>query len=230
MVVRWSVLTADNPGVPKAICLRDSSTASIRITSFPTAFTADNRTIPASASRVARSAAVVLPRAAGVLPPVVKVPFLAFDPDNPRYVAGGSYLGTIEFIDTKNNAGTNVMAAPIQYLGRDAKDMKYRYTWNAPIICSQHDPRVFYHGAQVLLRTDDLGKHWTEVSPDLTRNEKNKQGKMGVPYTNEAVGAENYGTLAYIAESPQEAGVIWTGSDDGLVYLSPVTTVKHGPM
>ena len=146
--------------------------------------------------------------------------FLAFDPNNPRYVAGGSYLGTIEFIDTKNNAGTNVMAAPIQYLGRDAKDMKYRYTWNAPIICSQHDPRVFYHGAQVLLRTDDLGKHWTEVSPDLTRNEKSKQGKMGVPYTNEAVGAENYGTLAYIAESAQEAGVIWTGSDDGLVYLT----------
>lgn len=150
--------------------------------------------------------------------------FLAFNPDDPRYVAGGSYLGTIEFLDTKNNAGTNVMAAPIQYLGRDAKDMKYRYAWNAPIICSKHDPRVFYHGAQVLLRTDDLGKHWTEVSPDLTRNDKSKQGKMGVPYTNEAVGAENYGTLAYVAESPTEAGVIWTGSDDGLVHI----TRDHG--
>ncbi|MBN8666190.1 MAG: hypothetical protein J0M30_01725 [Chitinophagales bacterium] len=146
--------------------------------------------------------------------------FLAFNPDDPRYVAGGSYLGTIEFLDTKTNAGTNVMAAPIQYLGRDAKDMKYRYAWNAPIICSKHDPRVFYHGAQVLLRTDDLGKHWTEVSPDLTRNDKSKQGKMGVPYTNEAVGAENYGTLAYVAESASEAGVIWTGSDDGLVHIT----------
>ncbi len=146
--------------------------------------------------------------------------FLAFNPDDPRYVAGGSYLGTIEFLDTKSNAGTNVMAAPIQYLGRDAKDMKYRYAWNAPIICSKHDPHVFYHGAQVLLRTDDLGKHWTEVSPDLTRNDKTKQGKMGVPYTNEAVGAENYGTLAYVAESATEAGVIWTGSDDGLVHIT----------
>lgn len=150
--------------------------------------------------------------------------FLAFNPDDPRYVAGGSYLGTIEFLDTKNNAGTNVMAAPIQYLGRDAKDMKYRYAWNAPIICSKHNPNVFYHGAQVLLRTDDLGKHWTEVSPDLTRNDKSKQGKMGVPYTNEAVGAENYGTLAYVAESPTEPGVIWTGSDDGLVHI----TRDHG--
>jgi hypothetical protein len=65
-----------------------------------------------------------------------------------------------------------------------------------------------------------MGKHWTEVSPDLTRNDKSKQGKMGVPYTNEAVGAENYGTLAYISESALEAGVIWTGSDDGLVYIT----------
>ena len=65
-----------------------------------------------------------------------------------------------------------------------------------------------------------MGKTWTEASPDLTRNEKEKQGKGGGPYTNEAVGAENYGTLTYIAESPQEKGVIWTGSDDGYVQLT----------
>jgi photosystem II stability/assembly factor-like uncharacterized protein len=146
--------------------------------------------------------------------------FLAFDPDNPRYVMGGSYQGTIEVLDTKAFAGTNVMAAPIQYLGRDAKDMKYRYNWNAPIIWSKHEPGAFYHGAQVLLKTADMGKTWKEVSPDLTRNEKEKQGKPGVPYTNEAVGAENYGTLAYVLESPQEKGVIWTGSDDGFVYIT----------
>jgi len=65
-----------------------------------------------------------------------------------------------------------------------------------------------------------MGRSWKEVSPDLTRNEKEKQGKGGGPYTNEAVGAENYGTLAYIMESPHEKGVIYTGSDDGLVYLT----------
>ena len=112
------------------------------------------------------------------------------------------------------------MPAPIQYLGMDAKDMKYRYNWNAPIIWSRHEPNTFYHGAQVLLKTTDLGKTWKEVSPDLTRNEKEKQGTPGVPYTNEAVGAENYGTLAYVVESPHEKGVIWTGSDDGLVQLT----------
>jgi photosystem II stability/assembly factor-like uncharacterized protein len=146
--------------------------------------------------------------------------FLAFNPDDPRYVLGGSYQGTIEVLDTKAQAATNIMAAPIQYLGRDAKDIRYRFNWNAPIIWSKHEPNTFYHGSQYVLRTSDMGKTWTEISPDLTRNEKEKQGKGGGPYTNEAVGAENYGTLTYILESPQEKGVIWTGSDDGLVYLT----------
>ena len=146
--------------------------------------------------------------------------FLAFNPDEPQLVLGGSYQGTIEVLDTKAKASTNIMAAPIQYLGRDAKDIKYRFNWNAPIIWSKHEPKVFYHGSQYLLRTADLGKTWAEASPDLTRNEKEKQGRPGVPFTNEAVGAENYGTLSYIIESPHEKGVIYTGSDDGLVYLT----------
>jgi photosystem II stability/assembly factor-like uncharacterized protein len=146
--------------------------------------------------------------------------FLAFDPNDPRYVMGGSYQGTIEVLDTKAKASTNVMAAPIQYLGMDAKDIKYRFNWNAPIIWSRYEPNTYYHGAQVVLKTSDTGKTWKEISPDLTRNEKEKQGKGGGPYTNEAVGAENYGTLSYIAESPHEKGVIWTGSDDGFVYIT----------
>ena len=146
--------------------------------------------------------------------------FLAFNPDDPQLVLGGSYQGTIEVFDTKAKATTNIMAAPIQYLGRDAKDIKYRFNWNAPIIWSKHEPNTFYHGSQYLLRTTDMGKTWTEASPDLTRNEKEKQGRPGVPFTNEAVGAENYGTLTYIMESPHEKGVIYTGSDDGLVYLT----------
>ncbi|MBX2895866.1 MAG: glycosyl hydrolase [Cyclobacteriaceae bacterium] len=146
--------------------------------------------------------------------------FLAFNPDDPRFVLGGSYQGTIEVLDTKAHAGTNIMAAPIQYLGMDAKDMKYRFNWNAPIIWSKHEPNTYYHGAQKLLRTTDMGKTWTEASPDLTRNEKSKQGKGGGPYTNEAVGAENYGTLSYVVESPHEKGVIWTSSDDGYVQLT----------
>src|SRR5689334_11070566 len=112
------------------------------------------------------------------------------------------------------------MAAPIQYLGMDAKDIKYRFNWNAPIVWSKYEPNTYFHGAQYVLKTSDMGHTWKEISPDLTRNEKVKQGKGGGPYTNEAVGAENYGTLAYIMESPYEKGVIWTGSDDGYVYVT----------
>ncbi len=146
--------------------------------------------------------------------------FLGFDPDNPRYVMGGSYLGTIELLDMESKLSTNVMAAPIQYLGRDARDMKYLYNWNAPIIWSQHEPGTFYHGAQLVLRTRDNGLTWDEISPDLTRDQDALQGKGGGPYTNEAVGAENYGTLSYIIESPHEKGVLYTGSDDGLVHVT----------
>lgn len=146
--------------------------------------------------------------------------FLAYDPDDPKLVMGGSYLGTIELLDIDAKASTRVMAAPIQYLGMEAREMKYLYNWNAPIIRSQHETDTYYHGAQYLLRTKDQGITWEEVSPDLTRNIDSKQGNGGGPYTNEAVGAENYGTLSYVKESPHEAGVIWTGSDDGFIQLT----------
>ncbi len=146
--------------------------------------------------------------------------FLAFDPDNPRYVLGGSYQGAIEALDTRLGDGNRVMSAPIQYLAMEARDMKYRFNWNAPIIWSKHEPNVYYHGAQVLLKTKDRGITWKEASPDLTRNDKSKQGKGGAPYTNEGAGGENYGTLSYVVESPHEKGVIWTGSDDGYVQIT----------
>ncbi len=146
--------------------------------------------------------------------------FLAFDPDNPRYVMGGSYLGTIDVLDMKSKATTQVMSSPIQYLGREARNMKYLYNWNAPTLRSQHESNTFYHGAQLLLRTRDMGVTWEEMSPDLTRDIDAKQGNGGGPYTNEAVGAENYGTLAYVIESPHEAGVFYTGSDDGYVQIT----------
>jgi photosystem II stability/assembly factor-like uncharacterized protein len=146
--------------------------------------------------------------------------FLAFDKDNPKLTVGGSYLGTIEVLNMESKASTQVMAAPIQYLGRAARDMKYLYNWNAPIVWSQHQPQTIYHGAQLVLKSTDLGKTWTEFSPDLTRNIDEKQGKGGGPYTNEAVGAESYGTLSYLVESQHTAGVFYSGSDDGFVYIT----------
>lgn len=146
--------------------------------------------------------------------------FLGFNADKPTVTVGGSYLGTIEALDMETKLSTQIMAAPIQYLGKAARDMKYLYNWNAPIVWSVHEPNTIYHCAQMVLKTTNMGKTWTEVSPDLTRNIDAKQGKGGGPYTNEAVGAENYGTIAYMAESPHEAGTFYTGSDDGYVYIT----------
>lgn len=146
--------------------------------------------------------------------------FLAFDKDNPRYIMGGVYLGYIEVKDMLSKSSTNIMAAPNQWLGREARDMEYLFNWNAPIIHSQHDKGTFFHCANKVLKTTDMGKSWTEFSPDLTRDIDEKQGNGGAPYTNEAVGAENYGTIAYMIESPHEQGVYWTGSDDGLIHIT----------
>ena len=147
--------------------------------------------------------------------------FVAFDPDNPRYTMGGSYLGSLNVKDHQSGGRMRAEIYPEQYLGRAARDMKYLFNWNSPVIWSKHEPGTYYHGAQYVLRTRDLGKSWDVVSPDLTRNIDEKQGNGGGPLTNEAVGAENYGTLAYMLESPTEKGVIWTGSDDGQVYRTP---------
>ncbi len=146
--------------------------------------------------------------------------FLAFDPDQPDEVMGGSYLGTIELLNTKSRMSTQIMIEPNLYLGLAARDMKYLYNWNAPIRKSAHEEDTYYHGAQYVLRTRDKGMSWEVISPDLTTNDDSKQGKGGGPLTNEAVGAENYGTLSDIVESPHESGVIYTGSDDGMVYVT----------
>lgn len=146
--------------------------------------------------------------------------FLAFNPDDPRYVMGGSYQGTIDVLDKQSGEVKPVMVLPVQYQALQPKDMKYRFNWNAPIICSKFEPGTFYHGGNRLFKTTNLGKTWEVMSPDLTRHDTSKMGISGFPYTNEGAGGENYCTLSYIQESYLEKGVIWTGSDDGVVSLT----------
>ncbi|MDB2331346.1 glycosyl hydrolase, partial [Alteromonas sp.] len=85
---------------------------------------------------------------------------------------------------------------------------------------SQHDPKTVYYGTQMILKTTDRGVNWQEISPDLTRNESEKQGLNGGPITNEQAGAEYYNTVFYIAESPVNAGELWVGADDGQLHLT----------
>lgn len=146
--------------------------------------------------------------------------YIVFDPNNPTAYYGGCYQGFIEVMDAKTREIKDVQAYPSLNMGGEPKKMKYRFNWNTPIIVSPHDPATMYQGANVLLKTTNGGMSWDVISPDLTRNDTTKQGPGGVPFINEGAGGENYNTLYYIIESQLEKGVIWTGSDCGLVYLT----------
>ena len=125
-----------------------------------------------------------------------------------------------ELLDAENAEGVNVMVAPIQYQALQPKDMKYRFNWNAPIVASMHEPNTFYHAGNILFKSSDFGKSWKAISPDLTTHDTSKMGMSGTPYTNEGAGGENYCTITYVIESMHEKGLIYTGSDDGMVYIT----------
>jgi len=146
--------------------------------------------------------------------------YVAFDPDDPRYQYGGCYLGQIDEYDELTGIDRNVQAEPGMPASIQPRDMTYRFNWNAPIVASPQEPHTIYHGGNVLLRTRDRGNSWEVISPDLTRNDTTRQGPGGGPITNEGAGGEVYGTIFTIAPSPVDAGVIWTGSDDGLIHVT----------
>lgn len=146
--------------------------------------------------------------------------FTGFDRDNPRYVYAGCYMGQISEWDRRTGQARNVMAYPMLPAALASRDMKYRFNWNAPILVSSHDPRVLYHAGNILMRSRDGGRSWEEASPDLTRDEDDKQGPGGGPITNEGAGGEIYNTIVYVSESPHDPATLWAGSDDGLVHVT----------
>ena len=105
-------------------------------------------------------------------------------------------------------------------MGAGADVLKYRFQWNFPILFSPHDANSLYAAANVLFRSGNEGQSWQIISPDLTRNDKSKQGSSGGPITKDNTSVEYYGTIFALMELPLQKGVIWTGSDDGLVYIS----------
>ena len=144
----------------------------------------------------------------------------AFDPDDPRFVYAGCYMGIISEFDHRTGATRDVAAYPVMPAALQGREMKYRYNWSAPILVSAHDPSTIYHASNHVVRSRDRGMTWEEISPDLTRDEDEKQGYGGGPITNEGAGGEIYGTIYALTESPHEPGTLWTGSDDGLVHVT----------
>ena len=104
--------------------------------------------------------------------------------------------------------------------GGPVGDLTYRFNWNAPIVLSPHDPDTVYFAGNVVFKTNDFGDTWEVISPDLTTNDPDKQGDAGGPVWFENTTAEYHCTIISFAESPVEAGVLWSGSDDGKVFVS----------
>jgi photosystem II stability/assembly factor-like uncharacterized protein len=142
------------------------------------------------------------------------------DPGDPDTVWAGEYLGYISRFDQRTGQAPHVGIDPDDGSGHGAEDLRYRFQWTAPIVISPHDPKIVYHAANVLFKTEDGGQSWQAISPDLTRNDATKQKWAGGPITGDNTGVEFYNTIFAVAESPVERDLIWAGTDDGLVHLT----------
>ena len=146
--------------------------------------------------------------------------FLAPDPKDPEIVFGGSYGGYLTQYNHRTQEVRNVHIWPDNPMGHGAGDGKFRFQWNFPIFFSRHNPKVLYAAGNVLFKTENGGSNWTQVSPDLTRNDPSKLGSSGGPITQDNTSVEYYCTIFAAAESVTDKNVMWVGSDDGLLHVT----------
>jgi photosystem II stability/assembly factor-like uncharacterized protein len=146
--------------------------------------------------------------------------YIAPDPRDPSIVFAGSYYGLFTRYDHRVRESRNVSVWPETPGGRPAGELKYRFQWTAPIVFSPADPAALYAAANILFKSTDQGQSWQPISPDLTRNDKSKQGYDGGPLTGDNSSADFYCTIFTVAPSRLDKDTIWTGSDDGLVHVT----------
>jgi photosystem II stability/assembly factor-like uncharacterized protein len=145
--------------------------------------------------------------------------YIAVRPDDPNIVYAGSYWLVTRY-DHHTHQSRNILPWPENPMGWSASDLKYRFQWTFPILVSTHDPNTLYVTSNVVHRSIDEGASWEVISPDLTRNDPSKMGPSGGPITRDNTSVEYYCTIFALAESPVQQGVLWAGSDDGLVHVS----------
>ncbi|KAB2877823.1 glycosyl hydrolase [bacterium] len=145
--------------------------------------------------------------------------YIAVHPEKPHITFGGSYGGYLTKYNHLTKQEQNISVWPDSPIGSGTLGSKYRFQWTYPVIISQHDQNTLYVTAQNVLRSTDEGVSWNVISPDLTRNDTNKQKASGGPITKDNTSVEFYNTIFTLAESPKEKGLFWTGSDDGLVHI-----------
>jgi len=145
---------------------------------------------------------------------------IAVDPRDPRIVYAGCYGGEINRTNVETGETRLILTYPQMEVGLAPKDLRYRFNWNAPIRLSPHDPTVLYHCSQVVHRSRNEGQSFEVISPDLSRNDKSRQDYSGEPITKENTGVEVYANILSFEESPLKKGLLWAGTDDGLVHRS----------
>ncbi len=145
---------------------------------------------------------------------------LAIDPLNNDIVYGGSYGGYLSRYNHKTNESQTINVWPDNPMGYGAEGMKYRFQWNFPVFFSPHNPKKLYTASNHLHVSTNQGKSWSVISPDLTTNDAAKLKSSGGPITKDNTGVEYYSTIFAAVESYHEEGVIWTGSDDGLIHVT----------
>jgi photosystem II stability/assembly factor-like uncharacterized protein len=146
--------------------------------------------------------------------------YVVADPLNPDIVYGGNYGGYLSRLDHKTGENRAITVWPDNPMGAGADVLKYRFQWNFPIFFSPHNPKRLYCAGNALFVTENEGASWEQISPDLTTNDKSKQGPSGGPITKDNTSVEYYCTIFTAAESALEKDLLWTGSDDGLVHVS----------
>jgi photosystem II stability/assembly factor-like uncharacterized protein len=146
--------------------------------------------------------------------------YIAVRQDDPDVVFAGCYGGTLTRYDRRTGLSRNVSVWPENPMGWGAGDLKYRFQWTYPIVHSPLNANVLYAAANVLFRSSNDGQSWTPISPDLTRNDKAKQGASGGPITKDNTSVEYYDVIFAVAPSPLDSNLIWAGTDDGLVHVT----------
>ncbi|MBV8975804.1 MAG: glycosyl hydrolase [Alphaproteobacteria bacterium] len=145
--------------------------------------------------------------------------FVIADPRDPQIIYSTSENFIVRF-DRHTMQDRVISVWPVDASGHAAKDLDHRFNWTSPLAMSPFNPDTLYFGMERLYKTTNDGTSWTAISPDLTRNDKSKQQASGGPITKDITSVEYYDTIFAIAESPLKRGMLWVGTDDGLVQLS----------
>ena len=146
--------------------------------------------------------------------------YISPDPKDPEIIYANAESGQMTRYDHRHDNMRDVSLHPLDVSGNGADSLQYRFQWTEPVFVSKHDSKVLYSAAQFVFKSTDQGQSWRQISPDLTRNDKTKQRPSGGPITLDITSVEYYDTVFSLAESPLQQGLLWAGTDDGVIQLT----------